>query len=151
MSDNPQVSPDSFFRLGFGVLAVSGPDAVKFLHAQCMSDVAALAPGQWQWSGWLTPKGRVIALFALLKLDERTLWLVPPDADATALAERLRRFVFRSTVAIDELDLGAEGGARCLRIARAAAPDDAAALARWMRFDLAHGLPRLPADQAEQW
>jgi folate-binding protein YgfZ len=181
MSDNPQVSPQSFFRLGFGVLAVSGPDAVKFLHAQCMSDVAALAPGHWQWSGWLTPKGRVIALFALLKLDEQTAWLVLPDADAAALAAQLKRFVFRSKLAIAvrddlvvagaflrpnnaegarlvatdagsvELDVGGDGGPRCLRIATTPAPEDATALTRWMRFDLEHGLPRLPTSQAEQW
>jgi len=181
MSDNPQVSPDSLFRLGFGVLAVSGPDAVKFLHAQCMSDVAALAPGHWQWSGWLTPKGRVIALFALLRLDEQTMWLVVPDADPATLAAQLKRFVFRSKLTIEvredlvatgafrtprqadgarlagsaaegvEMDMGAEGGPRCLRIATHSANEDATALAHWMRFDLAHGLPRLPSSQAEQW
>src|SRR6476619_2649926 len=100
MSDNPQVSPD-FFLLGFGVLAVSGPDAMKFLHAQCMSDVAALAVGHWHWSGWLTPKGRVSALFALLKVDEQTVWLVVPDADPATRAAQLKRFVFRSKLTID--------------------------------------------------
>jgi hypothetical protein len=181
MSDNPHISPDAFFRLGFGVLALTGPDAVKFMHAQCMSDVAALAPGHWQWSGWLTPKGRVIALFALLKLDEQTLWLVLPDADAATLAAQLRRFVFRSKLAIDvrddlaaagafvpplqaqgdrlagnaadgmELDFSGDGGSRVLRITSAPASENATALARWTRDDLAHGLPRLPTSQAEQW
>jgi folate-binding protein YgfZ len=181
MSDNPQLPPHTRFRLGFGVVTLAGPDAVKFAHAQCMSDVAALAPGHWQWSGWLTPKGRVIALFALVKLDEQTLWLVVPDADAKALAEQLKRFVFRSKVTIQarddlvvagtfaapaqasaarlagdaevgvELDLGGEGGARCVRIGREPVADDADALARWTRFDLAHGLPRLPPEQAGQW
>ena len=65
-----------------------------------MNDVDALAPGSWQWSGWLTPKGRVIALFALLKLDEETLWLLLPDADPVTLAAALQRFVFRSKVTI---------------------------------------------------
>jgi hypothetical protein len=181
MSDNPQDFPAPVFRLGFGVIAVSGPDAVKFLHAQCMSDVASLAPGHWQWSGWLTAKGRVIALFALLKIDERTLWLVLPDVDAAALATQLRRFVFRSKLAIDvrddlvtaaafaappraegarlagnaaegvELDFSGDGGPRVLRIASAPVSDDPAALARWTCDDLAHGLPRLPLSQAEQW
>ena len=181
MSDNPHDFPPAFFRLGFGVLAVAGPDAVKFMHAQCMSDVASLAPGHWQWSGWLTPRGRVIALFALLKLDAETLWLVVPDADAATLAAQLRRFVFRSKLSLDlrddlvaagafarpreaagsclaghaaegvEVDFGGEGGSRTLRVAPAPVPGDAGALARWMRDDLAHGLPRLPPSQAEQW
>ena len=59
-------------------------------------DVASLADGHWQWSGWLTPKGRVIALFALLRFDAGKLWLLLPDADATQLRESLQRFVFRS-------------------------------------------------------
>lgn len=181
MSDNPQDSPAPFFRLGFGLIVVSGPDAVKFLHAQCMSDVASLASGHWQWSGWLTPKGRVIALFALLKLDEQTLWLLVPDVDAATLAGQLKRFVFRSKAVIEvpdgvavagafgaspqaegarfsgsavagvELDFGGDGGARTLYIGRTPAAENPVALARWMRFDLEHGLPRLPASQAEQW
>lgn len=181
MSDNPQVSRDTFFALGFGVVALSGPDAVKFAHAQFMSDVARLADGHWQWSGWLTPKGRVIALFALLRLDARTLWLLLPDSDADELAAQLRRFVFRSKLAIEgrddlvargafvgpsganasaigggaaqgvALDLGADGGPRTIHVGTEHAPEDAAALARWMRFDLEHGLPRLDDSQREQW
>lgn len=65
-----------------------------------MNDLKLLAPGRWQWNGWLTPKGRVIALFALLKFDEETLWLLVPDADPVTLASALQRFVFRAKVAI---------------------------------------------------
>jgi hypothetical protein len=123
----------------------------------------------------------VIALFALLRLDEQTAWLVLPDVDAATLAAQLKRFVFRSKLAIEvrddlvvagafqapqqaegarlagsagdgvELDMGGEGGPRALRITIRAADDDAVARARWTRFDLAHGLPRLPPSQAEQW
>ena len=168
------------FRLDHGILALTGRDAVKFAHAQFMSDVAALAPGYWQWSGWLTPKGRVIALFALLKLDDETLWLLLPDLDAGEFATQLQRFVFRSKVelkprgdlhangtftepalakgaafAIDgdnaELDMGADGGPRTLRIDTHPTDDDAKSQAEWFAFDLAHGLPRLPESQREHW
>jgi folate-binding protein YgfZ len=99
MSDNPQPDRDAFQPLsGYRVLALSGRDAAVFAQAQCMNDVAGLAPGQWQWNGWLTPKGRLVALFALLKIDEQTLWLLLPDADPEALATQLRRYVFRSKV-----------------------------------------------------
>lgn len=83
---------------GATVLSLEGPGAVAFAQAQFMGDVAALAPGQWQWNGWLTPKGRVIALFALVRTAEAVLWLVLPDLPATVLAPRLQRFVFRSKV-----------------------------------------------------
>lgn len=87
---------------GFGVMAVSGPDAGKFLQAQLMSDVAALAPGQWHWSGWLTPKGRVIALMALVRLADDRFLLLVPDHPVASLKAALQRFVFRSKLVLDD-------------------------------------------------
>ena len=83
MPDNPQAAPAHEFDLPtHTVLALHGRDALAFAQAQFMNDVAALADGGWQWNGWLTPKGRVIALFALLRRDAETLWLLLPDFDA---------------------------------------------------------------------
>ena len=175
--------PNTPFTLpGHRLVTLRGPDAVRFAHAQFMSDVAALGDGQWQWSGWLTPKGRVVALFALLRLDAERVWLVLPDADSEEFAAQLRRFVFRSKVVLEtrpdlqvggafaaslqardnqlagsddagfELDMGGEGGARVLRVGAAAIADpDDALHARWRMADLAHGLPRLEAGQADRW
>ena len=181
MSHNPQAASAPEFRLpGHDVLALSGRDAVAFAQAQFMNDVVALGDGQWQWNGWLTPKGRVIALFALLSLDAETLWLVLPDVDAAGLATRLQRFVFRSKVKLEaradlcavgalspptaasgssaasieggmELDLGGTAGPRCLRITTIVASPDEALASRWRAFDLQHGLPRLGNDQVEAW
>lgn len=89
---------------GFTALSIEGVDATAFAQAQFTTDVASLAPGHWHWSAWLTPKGRVIAVFALLKLDPRTLWLVLPDFPAAELAARLQRFVFRSKVELRARD-----------------------------------------------
>ncbi len=101
MPDNPQTPKTPWFPLSdHRLVALTGRDAVAFAHAQTMNDVAALSDGEWHWNGWLTPKGRVIALFALLRLDADTLWLLLPDADADAFVAQLRRFVFRSKVAI---------------------------------------------------
>ena len=99
MRDNPPLADPLPFGLpGHGILTMEGQDASTFAHSQFMNDVAALNDGHWQWNGWLTPKGRVIALFALLKFDPQTLWLVLPDAAPSELAVALRRFVFRSKV-----------------------------------------------------
>src|SRR6476659_7643291 len=101
MDDNlPPVQAAAFDLPGHAILAVEGVDAARFAHAQFMSDVAALADGHWQWSGWLTPKGRVVALFALLRFDAQTLWLLLPDAGPRELREALQRFVFRSKVVL---------------------------------------------------
>ena len=184
MPDNLQPPRNGGFALsGYRVLALEGRDAAAFMQAQSMNEVATLPAGHWQWNGWLTPKGRVIALFALVKFSEELLWLLLPDADPGELASQLQRFVFRSKVAFTardellpsgafavpgeasgsvfagdavhgvELDLGAAGGARSLRIGAAENDSlaDADATARWMAFDLEHGLPRLAQEQAGQW
>lgn len=183
MSDNPTAVNAPFLALrDHCVLTLEGRDAAVFAQAQFMNDVAGLAPAHWQWNGWLTPKGRVIALFALLKFDEQTLWLLLPDADPVALATALQRFVFRSKLKIAvadslqvagalqasqwasgahfignaangiELDLSGDGGGRSQRIGpdRNATSLESASEA-WAAEDLRHGLPRLPASQAEQW
>ena len=183
MHDNPQASSGLDFALpDHRLIALTGRDAATFAQAQFMNDVAQLEPGQWHWSGWLTPKGRVIALFALLKLSDEAIWLLLPDADPASLASGLKRFVFRSKVVIEvrddlhvsgaftrpmqaqgpelagtdaesgmALDMGAEAGPRTVRISNGPGPEDPAAVARWQAFDLEHGLPRLPASQAEHW
>nr|WP_281778964.1 folate-binding protein [Lysobacter auxotrophicus] len=173
---------DTVFALpGHRLITLEGRDAAAFAQAQFMNDVALLEPGQWQWSGWLTPKGRVIALFALLKRSDEAVWLVLPDADAAALAGALQRFVFRSKVRIQlredvcangrfgapvaasgatftgdedagfELDVGSIDAPRTLTLSRTTVPPDEAAAAAWHAYDLEHGLPRLPPSQVEHW
>lgn len=182
LSDNLPASAAPWFALpDHAVIALEGPDATAFAQAQFANDVVALAPGYWQWNAWLTPKGRVIALFALLKLEQDRILLLLPDADADALASQLQRFVFRRKLKIAmradlqvsgafheadsalnarigvegdsiEIDYGAGDQSRALRIAPVRAwPEHADSCARWKAFDLLHGLPRLPAEQREQW
>ncbi|QDH70194.1 CAF17-like 4Fe-4S cluster assembly/insertion protein YgfZ [Marilutibacter alkalisoli] len=187
MSDKPQGIPGPFFALpDHALVRLHGRDAIAFAQAQFMNDVNALQDGQWQWSGWLTPKGRVVALFALIRIDAETLWLCLPDTAPSTLIEALERFVFRSKLVLDvptglsvsggfaapveaagnqaawladgslevdslELDMGGEGGPRCLRIGPMPGEPDPQAVARWRQADLAHGLPRLEASQLEQW
>jgi len=94
-----QDAPSTGFRLpGWQVVEATGVDAAAFLQAQLMNDVRALAKGHWQWNGWLNPKGRVIALFALVALDEQRFWLMVPDFPAADLVGRMQRFVFRSKI-----------------------------------------------------
>jgi folate-binding protein YgfZ len=108
---------------GFGQVVVEGAQSGAFLQAQAMNDVAALAVGEWQWNGWLSAKGRVLALFALLRTGEEAYRLVLPDVPATQLRDELSRFVFRSKVR-----LSVPEGAQCAAqwpVAGASRPDDA--------------------------
>ena len=178
---SPAVTP-LFALPDHHVIVLEGPDATAFAQAQFANDVVALSPGHWQWNAWLTPKGRVIALFALVKQETSRLLLVLPDGDASELATQLQRFVFRRKLKVMadaglrvagsftrpvsaesarigisgdslELDYGSAEAPRRLQIV-AAATDldfDADASARWHVHDLQHGLPRLSAEQREQW
>jgi len=89
---------------GFSVLAVEGASAETFLQAQTMNDVRALAIGRWHWNGWLNPKGRLIALFALARIAEDRFLLVLPDYPASELLPLLQRYVFRSKVGLRVCD-----------------------------------------------
>src|SRR3546814_1348694 len=88
--------PDTPFCLpDHTVISLQGPDAIAFAQAQCMNDVHALAPGQWQWNGWLSAKGRLQALFALLRAEPDRLLAIVRGGDGEALAAQWQRFVFR--------------------------------------------------------
>lgn len=90
---------------GFDALRISGRDAVAFAQAQFCNDVGALAVGHWQFNGWLTAKGRVMVLFALLKVSGDELLLVLPGTPAELLAARLRAFVFRAKALVEPAGL----------------------------------------------
>lgn len=83
------------------VLELRGRDAIAFAQAQFMNDVAALGDDDWHWNGWLTPKGRLVAFFALYRLAGDTLLAWLPAGGAQTLHARLQRFVFRSKVVLD--------------------------------------------------
>lgn len=99
MSDKLNFSTASLSRLlSYSLLTLEGPDAVAFIQAQSMNDVKALADGQWHWNGLLNPKGRLIALFALVRIRADLLYLLLPDFPAERLGQHLQRFIFRSKV-----------------------------------------------------
>lgn len=154
---------NGFPRLpGHQLLSLEGADAAAFAHAQFSSDVTAMPVRHWQWSAWLSAKGRTVAVFQLIRVDPDTVLLVLADGDADAIASQLQRFVFRRKVRIAvrndlivagsftapdaasgaaiavhgetlELDVGSDALPRTLRIAPAHA-DEAADSAG---FDLA--------------
>ncbi|MCK9552199.1 hypothetical protein [Aquamicrobium sp.] len=95
--------PTPALSLPANLLHLSGRDAITFAQAQFANDVALLADGQWQWNLWLSAKGRVVALFALLRLDGENLLAWLPDFPAEELAQRLTAFRFRSKLTLQAL------------------------------------------------
>lgn len=90
-----------FLLPGWSVLTVEGPDAAAFLHAQTMNDVLSLQPGRWQWNGWLNAKGRLHALFGLLRTGDIDFALVIPDMPSAELGTALQRYVLRRKLRLD--------------------------------------------------
>ena len=84
------------------LLGVSGDDAAAFLHAQFTNDVQALAPGEAQWNGWCSAKGRLIATFLLARGPEGFLIMLPAEI-AAPIAKRLAMYVLRSKVKIADV------------------------------------------------
>jgi folate-binding protein YgfZ len=84
-------------------LLIQGPDAIAFAHAQFSSPVSTLVTGQWQFSAWLGPQGRVRALFHLIRIADDQLLLLLRGGDAATMADGLRRFVFRSKLVLTAL------------------------------------------------
>jgi len=147
------------------VLEITGADAVSFAHAQFSSDVRGLANGVWQWSTWLSPQGRVRALFHLLRDGDEYLRLLLRGGDAEALRTDLARYVLRAKVAFcvrDARVCGSDQPAtdapelrgsppRWLVVAETAGADESPnARERWHLADIRAGLPVLADNLRDQ-
>ncbi|PPU73166.1 YgfZ/GcvT domain-containing protein [Xanthomonas cucurbitae] len=141
MADNLNLIPQGFGSLhDMQYVRLIGADAVAFAHAQFANDVQALAIGQWQWNAWLTAKGRVIAIFALLREDDTHLLMLLPDGNATEVAAQLGRFVFRRKLKIAVATPVAYAGFQAPQQAQGA---QAAITAQHIELDFGgSGLPR---------
>lgn len=84
------------------LLAITGDDATTFLQGQLTNDVAALKPGEAQWTGWCSPKGRLLASLLLVKRPDGYLAMLPAEL-APAIAKRLSMFVLRSKVKVADV------------------------------------------------
>lgn len=109
-----------------GVLRAQGPDAPSFLHGQLSNDILTLMPGHARLAGYLTPNGRLLATFWVIRHDMPpapeqpavpTFWLVCSRDLAAAMAKRLSMYVLRAKCKIvdasnDHSVLGFVGPAR---------------------------------------
>ena len=131
-------SGDAVSRLDFlTVLRVSGPDALDWLQGQLTADVGEVGARTSRLAAWCSPKGRVLATFRLLADPFDGYRLVCERWFAETLLQRLRMYILRSNVRIDDAHDGicvvGVTGTRALREptatwARTAEVDDATAL-----------------------
>ena len=81
------------------VIEVRGTDATSFLQAQLGLDVARLGEDRAPLAAWHDAKGRLRALFRVLRLPERWL-LILPESLGNEVARKLALFVLRADVAL---------------------------------------------------
>lgn len=80
-----------------GLLKVTGDDAVNFLQGQVTNDVTAINASHSHYSGYCSPKGRLLALFFVFEHQDQ-LYL-SFDADLVAsIQKRLQMYVMRAKV-----------------------------------------------------
>ena len=82
----------------YGLMRVSGKDAVTFLHGQFTNAVTGLAD-EVRNAGYCTPKGRLLATFRVW-MDGDDVMMLVPKAVAPAFFKRLRMYVLLSLIHI---------------------------------------------------
>lgn len=94
----------------YGAISVEGEENTDFLQNQFSNDVREVSEQHSQLNAYCSPKGRVLSLFRLLKHQDRYFLLLPQDRLAATL-QRLKMFVLRSKVILDDVSghMGALG------------------------------------------
>lgn len=83
------------------LLELTGADAVNFLQGQVTNDVKLLDGERAHYSGYCSPKGRLLGLFLAFAQQDH-LYLQMPNSISEAITKRLRMFVMRSKVNISD-------------------------------------------------
>lgn len=81
------------------LISFSGDDAVAFLHAQLTSDVASIGQSRTQYSGYCSPKGRLLATCLLWPQGSTVLMLLPASL-RDAIQARLMKYVLRAKLEV---------------------------------------------------
>ncbi|MDU0810621.1 MAG: folate-binding protein [Burkholderia sp.] len=81
----------------FGVIDVSGVDAITFLHSQFTNDIKHLDPCRALFTGYCSPKGRLLASFIVWRIGQTIRLLVSKDIQ-DIIQKQLSMFILRSQI-----------------------------------------------------
>lgn len=87
---------------GLAVIRASGADTLSFFDRVFTNRVSAIKDGA-MISGWADAKGRLIAAPQLVRAGEDALYLLVPRETAEALMKKLRLYIFRSKVVLENV------------------------------------------------
>lgn len=108
----PMAAPSFTVLNTRAVLSVSGEDAVSFLQGLVSNDVTRVSETQAIWAAFLTPQGKFLHEFMIVKRNGRLLLDCEADRREDLLT-RLKRFRLRSKVELaadDDLSVAAAWG-----------------------------------------
>ena len=88
-----------------GTIRVRGADADAFLQGQLSNDIRELTPTRGQLSSYSNPKGRVLAIFASIRVGD-AIWMETSRSLLASTLKRLKMFVLRSKLTLE--DAGAD-------------------------------------------
>ena len=84
------------------VIAVHGGDAESFLQSQFSNDISQVTDSSTRLNAYCTPKGRMLGLMRVFRQGE-TWYLRLPEDTAEAVMQRLRMYVMRANVTIEDV------------------------------------------------
>lgn len=85
-----------------GLLQIDGADAFNFLQGQVTNDIKQLNGSAAHYTGYCNPKGRMLALFLAFAYQDQ-IYLQMPKELVEAVAKRLKMYVMRSKVVIQDI------------------------------------------------
>ena len=86
-----------------GIVQISGVDAPDFLQRQLSNDVSRLNCGESSLGAYLTPKGRILSNFLILRQNQ-AFFLVLNKNLMDSVSKRIKMFVLRDKVALNAVD-----------------------------------------------
>jgi len=132
-----------------GLLRFAGADAHSFLQGQVSHDTRRLSEGAPLLAAYCTAQGRVVAVLHLLPHTSGVIALLPRELVPPTL-ERLRRFVLRAKVTLEDLSqqfgVVGEQGPAALEAAGLGLPDAAGYVEH-----AGIGVARISADPSRYW
>lgn len=85
------------------IIQIAGPDAETYLQGQLTCDVTTLQVGQWIPGAHCTPKGKVLAIFRLLKISDDTYFMLYKQGIETNQVPALKKYAVFSKVSITDV------------------------------------------------
>jgi len=91
-----------FFEADYGLIEVSGTEAVQFLNGLITNDVKKLESGHWMSAAFPNAQGRLLAVVRVLRLDKNFLF-VTDEQTREKVFQNLFRFTFAGDFKVADL------------------------------------------------